>query len=157
MKPTLYWTCPLTWTWQDVYSFHMFRTIILSLLVLFHLPHCFTTLLTLFLARTVLINLDTTGTLFVFCLNQNQQLDLQSIGSSPDLHQRVPSSIERNSRRGVILGAILVLLLREQITTFWRVYHLCTYKRCGKNATLRFFCTFLQHSTRKVVKILHLF
>ena len=44
------------------------------------------------------------------------QLDLQSIGSSPDLHQRVPSS--------AILGAILVLLLREQITTFLRVYHL---------------------------------
>ena len=66
-------------------------------------------------------------------------------------------TIERDSRRGAILGVILVLLLREQITTFWRVYHLCTYKRCRKNAMLCFFRTFLQHSTRKVVKILHLF
>ena len=41
-------------------------------------------------------------------------------------------TIDRDSRSIAILGVILVLLLREQITTFWRVYHLCTYKRCRK-------------------------
>ena len=43
-------------------------------------------------------------------------------------------TIDRDSRHSAILGVILVLLLREQITTFWRVYHLYTYKRCRKNA-----------------------
>ena len=46
-------------------------------------------------------------------------------------------TIDRDSRSIAILGVILMLLLREQITTFWRVYHLCTYKRCKKNAMSR--------------------
>ena len=66
-------------------------------------------------------------------------------------------TIDRDSRSIAILGVILMLLLREQITTFWRVYHLCTYKRCKKMRCRVYYRTFLQHSTRKVVKILHLF
>ena len=67
-------------------------------------------------------------------------------------------TINRDSRSIAILGVILMLLLREQITTFWRVYHLCTYKRCKKNAMSRllshFFATQYQESCENFAFIL---
>ena len=59
---------------------------------------------------------------------------LKRIKANPEVHIYLHSLFLRSI---AILGVILMLLLREQITTFWRVYHLCTYKRCKKNAMSR--------------------
>ena len=44
-------------------------------------------------------------------------------------------TIDRDSRSIAILGAILMLLLREQITTFWRLY----LKKVQKKRNIAFF------------------
>ena len=68
---------------------------------------------------------------------------LAKLSLSVLLNQRVPSiAILGVILVIAILGVLLVLLLREQITIFWRVYHLCTYKRCRKNAMSHFLLHF---------------